>query len=929
MLILAAGAVSAVSNHTSKELGDHQALELSETITADANALKMFVYNDGNFAYDNIGYLGRTDGLYYPRGTNKTVVYAAGLWLGCKVDGQYRIAMAEYSSEFRQGPMVGGESVPNWTDHRYRVYKISSGDSYENPDYADWPEDDGAPVDDYGDPLLLGDQTMWSVFNDADSTRHNNGAGSTLPLGVEVQHTTIAYARSGALGNVIFLKFKIINKGIQELDSTYVSIWCDPDLGDAGDDLVGCDTNLSLGYCYNDGSDDIYGSAPPAVGFDFFQGPIVPSPGDTAYVSGEMKLDYRNLPMTSFNKYINGEDPQTAEQSYLFMTGLKKDPGTGTMVPAVDPITGDTTTFVTSGDPVTGTGWLDNNSADRRFMLSSGPFAMSPGDTQEVVTAVLVGQGNGALNSITRLKEIDVQAQAVFDSNFDIPQASSEMTLYARGWDGAVELIWDSEPVNFISENYILNQRFVFEGFNLYQGDSPSGPWHKFATYDNINDIALIYNDVINPDLGGIERIIVQNGSNSGIVFRQWLEYSQIEGTPLENGETYYFAATWYAYDENHVTEFLDQYGNLLGHLTPMLESPIAAIAISPEPYPYDVDTADHIAGSSDGMVLIDYIYPAGLTGHDYRVTFNLDGTWNLTDMITLENLIQNNPNQGPGYDYPVTDGFMARVYGPSLGVGAVEEVANRFGPLAEPDNVHRSANSTWDWYIDPGSQDLSRYSWQGGTTHDYEIRFTASSSESCFDWFGQGDYAYVNNFLVPIEVWDLGVGTPDDPGDDRRICFMIIDDDYSQSFNFGDGIYFWDIDYDVVNWSEPGDHSGNYDPDHGGLHYGRFWFYDYSGLFDRPSDGTIVRITSNKINATSDIFAFTGGYQCGDIDGSGSINVSDAVALLGYIFGGGDPPLDISGGDVNCDGAVNITDVVYLIAYIFGGGPEPCAACP
>ena len=29
--------------------------------------------------------------------------------------------------------------------------------------------------------------------------------------------------------------------------------------------------------------------------------------------------------------------------------------------------------------------------------------------------------------------------------------------------------------------------------------------------------------------------------------------------------------------------------------------------------------------------------------------------------------------------------------------------------------------------------------------------------------------------------------------------------------------------------------------------------------------------------------------------------------------------------GDVNCDGTANITDAVYLITYIFGGGPVPC----
>jgi hypothetical protein len=68
--------------------------------------------------------------------------------------------------------------------------------------------------------------------------------------------------------------------------------------------------------------------------------------------------------------------------------------------------------------------------------------------------------------------------------------------------------------------------------------------------------------------------------------------------------------------------------------------------------------------------------------------------------------------------------------------------------------------------------------------------------------------------------------------------------------------------------------------------------------------------------------------FECGDFDGDGSQNISDAVYLLQYIFGQGPPPLDVSGGDINCNGKINISDIVYLIYYIFYGGPEPCAEC-
>jgi hypothetical protein len=69
--------------------------------------------------------------------------------------------------------------------------------------------------------------------------------------------------------------------------------------------------------------------------------------------------------------------------------------------------------------------------------------------------------------------------------------------------------------------------------------------------------------------------------------------------------------------------------------------------------------------------------------------------------------------------------------------------------------------------------------------------------------------------------------------------------------------------------------------------------------------------------------------YVCADADGSGAVNISDAVCLISYIFAGGPAPDPLISGDANCDDTVNVTDAVYLISYIFAGGPAPCADCP
>ncbi len=68
--------------------------------------------------------------------------------------------------------------------------------------------------------------------------------------------------------------------------------------------------------------------------------------------------------------------------------------------------------------------------------------------------------------------------------------------------------------------------------------------------------------------------------------------------------------------------------------------------------------------------------------------------------------------------------------------------------------------------------------------------------------------------------------------------------------------------------------------------------------------------------------------YVCGDADRSGSVDISDAVYLIAYIFSGGPAPNPVEAGDANCDHSIDISDAVYLIAYIFSGGPAPCAGC-
>jgi len=128
------------------------------------------------------------------------------------------------------------------------------------------------------DQVLKGDQTLWSVYNDKGNV-HSETQGE--PIGMEIRAQYFAFATNDDINNMTFYSYELINRSTYTLTGTYFSQWVDPDLGYANDDYVGCDVNRGLGYCYNgtptdgSGQPQAYGSHPPAVGVDFFQGPYL------------------------------------------------------------------------------------------------------------------------------------------------------------------------------------------------------------------------------------------------------------------------------------------------------------------------------------------------------------------------------------------------------------------------------------------------------------------------------------------------------------------------------------------------------------------------------------------------------------------------------------------------------------------------------
>lgn len=347
-------------------------------------------------------------------------------------------------------------------------------DQYDK-DWKEWPVSYGAPFIDrngnglyeapplfsatfvvdsliaggYDEPGIAGansanpaDQVLWHVYNDLNRVQTIALQGSE-PIGLEIQKTIWGYNRTDALGNVYFSRTRIINKGGVDidgngtkgsfyLDSMYVAQWTDPDLGSAGDDLLGVDTLLSLAYVYNGAAVDHeylrFNLPPPSVGYDLLSGPIIPSPDDSALFDVRRRYGFKNLGLSAFTHFSSGDpisDPgrsysQGTLRWYKIFRGFVPVDEPERYFPFPPGVPGGP--FPYPGDPVTGVGILDGLGTsyslppgDRRLVLTTGPFRLTPGDTQEVVFAFVAGLGSDRISSIAALRVTTRLTQSAYD----------------------------------------------------------------------------------------------------------------------------------------------------------------------------------------------------------------------------------------------------------------------------------------------------------------------------------------------------------------------------------------------------------------------------------------------------------------------------------------------------------------------------------
>jgi hypothetical protein len=404
------------------------------------------------------------------------------------------------------------------------------------------------------------------------------------------------------------------------LYNTYFGFFTDGALGDPYDDYVGCDVNRGLAYYYNGDNLDLdnsgykgYGSSPPAVGVDFFEGPYQDNDGiDNAFGINENEAlngigfgdgipDNERFGMRRFLYYSNTTnganpnqtDPTNASDYYNYLKGFWKDGskfiygGSGHISDEeADPNTPCDFMFPGDTDPLGwGTGgypqepWTEQSSNnqpnDRRFVQSAGPFVLKPGSVNNITVGIVWARSNGGepFESVEVLRRADDKAQALFENCFKILEGPHAPDLVIQELENELILTLDNNSSSnnyqeayaeydpfIVSEDSSADKYYRFQGYQIYQlvNDEVSlseledpTKARLVAQCDKADGVDRLVNFEFDDALGASLPTEMVDGADQGIRHSFKLTEDKFaQGSPtLVNHKTYHFMAISYAYN--------------------------------------------------------------------------------------------------------------------------------------------------------------------------------------------------------------------------------------------------------------------------------------------------------------------------------------------------------------------------------------------
>lgn len=199
-----------------------------------------------------------------------------------------------------------------------------------------------------------------------------------------------------------------------------------------------------------------------------------------------------------------------------------------------------------------------------QFIVSFGPFTVSPGDTVHFRVAQILGDGEEKF-----WKNVGLMDWLV-EQDFKVPSPPPIPPLRIEEQSGQVTLNWEPQPGDVDPETYTDPYRAdssqqPFEGYKVYKSTkSASGPWTLLAEFDLIDGMG---SDV------GIQRSYTDVG--------------------LLNNLQYYYSVTSFS-KEDTVVEFPPQESSIFKNATEVVPgtpppSNVGEVAVVPNPYRGDI----------------------------------------------------------------------------------------------------------------------------------------------------------------------------------------------------------------------------------------------------------------------------------------------------------------------------------------------------
>jgi hypothetical protein len=405
-------------------------------------------------------------------------------------------------------PAHGRDYAPYNEDYNLAPFIDVNNDGEYNPDNGDYPAYDLNNSSDCKAKIvnIYGDQNLWWVFNDKGNVHTETGGGS---IGMEIRAQAFAFATNDEVNNMTFYNYELVNRSTFTLADTYFGQWVDADLGCSQDDFVGCDVERGLGYCYNGDNNDEdcrgalgYGSTPPAIGVDFFQGPFqdpdgidnpltekyseavakkgIPYPG-IGIGYGDEIIDNERFGMRKFLYHNNNsghpatQDPQQAVEYYNYLRSLWRDgsrmvyggdghASSGGTIEADYMYPGDTDPlgWGTGGNPQPT--WTEitagKSPGDRRFMQSAGPFVLEPGAVNNITVGVVWARATTGDNesSVLAMRTADDKTQALFDNCFQLLNGPDAPDLSIEEFENEL-ILYLNNPITSNNNGQAYNEQ--------------------------------------------------------------------------------------------------------------------------------------------------------------------------------------------------------------------------------------------------------------------------------------------------------------------------------------------------------------------------------------------------------------------------------------------------------------------------------------